>query len=234
MTHKWAVAYLIHMDNLINMPVMFGNLCYGLVNRYRLKNEGKFPSVLDTKKAVGGGYYSVRQIVQEIIYNSKQSSADLKYTSSKKSDPKEKEMLCKSEKPVKIQDSYLEKNKAKDHETLEQSMYTKDTFLEESTKEAEISIKFEEVPQTRELGEDTRSTLQDIENSSSMVFQSKQDQKSSVSVEVSDETCYFQHYNVGHILSLQVLVFCMNVMLQTLSLILLQQCNFMSKVFVLW
>lgn len=178
------------MDNLINIHVKFGNSCYGLVYRYRLKNEGKFPSVLDTIRTVGGGYYSVRQIIQEMIYNSKQSSADLTYTSSKKSDTKENEMY-KSEKPVKIKESYLEKNQAKDHETLERSTYTKDTSLEESPKEDEISIKFEEVPQTRELGEDTRSILKDVENSSSKNFQSKQDQKPSVSVEVCDETLLF-------------------------------------------
>lgn len=191
MTHKLVIAYLIHIYKLITIHVKLRNSCYGLVNRYRKTNEGKFPSVHDTVKTVGGGYYSVRQIIQELIYNSKQPSADFKYTSLEKSETKENEMMYKSKKSVKIKDCSLEKNKLEDHKTLEGSMYTKDTSLEKSTKVDEISIEFEEVPQTREPGEDTRSISKDVENSSSTNFQSKHDQQSSVKVEVSDETVLF-------------------------------------------
>ncbi|KAJ4844480.1 hypothetical protein Tsubulata_006316 [Turnera subulata] len=41
------------------------------VNKYRESNAGKFPSITDTCKEVGGSFYVVRKIVQELEYNSK-------------------------------------------------------------------------------------------------------------------------------------------------------------------
>lgn len=43
------------------------------VNKYREMNEGKFPTATDVQKNAGGSYYVVRQIIQELIYNSKTS-----------------------------------------------------------------------------------------------------------------------------------------------------------------
>ncbi|GER29971.1 aspartyl/glutamyl-tRNA(Asn/Gln) amidotransferasesubunit B [Striga asiatica] len=43
------------------------------VNRYRNMNAGKFPTVTEVKKDVGGGYYFVRSIIQELAYKSKMS-----------------------------------------------------------------------------------------------------------------------------------------------------------------
>ncbi|KZV57923.1 hypothetical protein F511_12529 [Dorcoceras hygrometricum] len=40
------------------------------VDNYRTLNAGKFPTVSDAKKNVGGCYYVVRQILQELEYNS--------------------------------------------------------------------------------------------------------------------------------------------------------------------
>ncbi|KAK4434425.1 hypothetical protein Salat_0605300 [Sesamum alatum] len=54
------------------------------VNKYREMNAGKFPSVSDAVKGVGGSYYVVRQILQELQYNSKISPADAKDASLEK------------------------------------------------------------------------------------------------------------------------------------------------------
>ncbi|XP_012838724.1 PREDICTED: uncharacterized protein LOC105959218 [Erythranthe guttata] len=47
-------------------------------NKYMEMNPGKFPTVSDAVKDVGGSYYFVRQILQELIYNSKLSSMSTK------------------------------------------------------------------------------------------------------------------------------------------------------------
>ncbi|KAL7085212.1 hypothetical protein ACP275_14G268100 [Erythranthe tilingii] len=47
-------------------------------NKYMEMNAGKFPTVSDAVKDVGGSYYFVRQILQELIYNSKMSSMSTK------------------------------------------------------------------------------------------------------------------------------------------------------------
>ncbi|KAH6788540.1 hypothetical protein C2S51_003546 [Perilla frutescens var. frutescens] len=136
------------------------------VNKYRETNEGKFPTASHTVNNVGGSYYVARQIIQEMIYNSKQSSIISKDTSLEKSAIKTHEMICNSR---------------------EQSMYTKDTSLEKSSmKVDEITPKFKGVPQTREVGKGTRTILKNCENSSSMTIQSKQGQQSSVSVETNE------------------------------------------------
>ncbi|KAL2334402.1 hypothetical protein Fmac_015615 [Flemingia macrophylla] len=45
------------------------------VNKYRAENAGKFPTISDTKKQAGGGYYTVREIVLELQYKSKMNSS---------------------------------------------------------------------------------------------------------------------------------------------------------------
>ncbi|XP_020221406.1 uncharacterized protein LOC109804062 isoform X2 [Cajanus cajan] len=45
------------------------------VNKYRAENAGKFPTISDTKKQAGGGYYVVREIVLELQYKSKMNSS---------------------------------------------------------------------------------------------------------------------------------------------------------------
>ncbi|KAL8466603.1 hypothetical protein ACS0TY_035598 [Phlomoides rotata] len=55
------------------------------VKKYRATNAGKFPSAKDAMKDVGGSYYTIRQILQELIYNSKQPPRDTKEISLKKS-----------------------------------------------------------------------------------------------------------------------------------------------------
>ncbi|XP_047319041.1 uncharacterized protein LOC124922348 [Impatiens glandulifera] len=46
--------------------------------KYRSMNGGKFPSVSAAKLEVGGSYYVVRQLLQEIEYGYKTSSSDMK------------------------------------------------------------------------------------------------------------------------------------------------------------
>ncbi|KAI7739626.1 hypothetical protein M8C21_000695 [Ambrosia artemisiifolia] len=46
------------------------------VNKYRAMNLGKFPSPTTAKKEVGGGYYSVKKMLQEMEYNFKMSSVE--------------------------------------------------------------------------------------------------------------------------------------------------------------
>ncbi|XP_057766680.1 uncharacterized protein LOC130987087 isoform X2 [Salvia miltiorrhiza] len=169
------------------------------VNEYRITNDGKFPTLSHTIKEVGGGYYYVRQIVQEMLYNSKQSS-DSKYVSMGKSATKKNEMAYNSRNAIDFKDINLEKSMTENNEILcnskERPMDTKDTSLEKSaTKEDKIFTKFEEVPQAKEeLGEDTRPILEYVENSSSMTFQSKQDQFVSVEIdEPKDVGAQFHH-----------------------------------------
>ncbi|CAJ1952365.1 unnamed protein product [Sphenostylis stenocarpa] len=44
------------------------------VNKYRAENAGKFPKISDAQKQVGGCYYVVREIIQELEYKSKTNS----------------------------------------------------------------------------------------------------------------------------------------------------------------
>lgn len=44
--------------------------------RYRETHAGKFPSISDAQKQVGGNYYFIRKIVQELEYKSKISSSN--------------------------------------------------------------------------------------------------------------------------------------------------------------
>ncbi|PKA64141.1 hypothetical protein AXF42_Ash005153 [Apostasia shenzhenica] len=45
----------------------------GFVEKYRASNAGKFPSVSCAQKQVGGSYYIIREIVQELEYNHKRA-----------------------------------------------------------------------------------------------------------------------------------------------------------------
>ncbi|KAL0432502.1 UNVERIFIED_CONTAM: hypothetical protein Slati_2584500 [Sesamum latifolium] len=65
------------------------------VNKYREMNAGKFPTASDAVKDVGGSYYVVRQILQELQYNSKVSPVDTKDASLGKS------FVSKDETPTK-------------------------------------------------------------------------------------------------------------------------------------
>ncbi|KAL0369002.1 UNVERIFIED_CONTAM: hypothetical protein Scaly_1119100 [Sesamum calycinum] len=66
------------------------------VNKYREMNAGKFPTASDAVKDVGGSYYVVRQILQELQYNSKVSPADTKGASLEKSFVSKDETSTKS------------------------------------------------------------------------------------------------------------------------------------------
>jgi len=39
------------------------------VENYRASNEGKFPTVTNTRQQIGGSYYTVRDVLQEMVYN---------------------------------------------------------------------------------------------------------------------------------------------------------------------
>lgn len=43
--------------------------------RYKADNGGKYPKVTVTKKEVGGSYYTIREIMQKLIYESNHSSS---------------------------------------------------------------------------------------------------------------------------------------------------------------
>lgn len=62
------------------------------INKHRSGNSGKFPTASYIKKEVGGSYYFVRKILQEVEYKSKLSSSNTGNESSNKKDlPKENE-----------------------------------------------------------------------------------------------------------------------------------------------
>lgn len=46
------------------------------VNKYRVTHEGKFPTTSDVRKNVGGSYYVVKIILQEVVHKCKSSSYD--------------------------------------------------------------------------------------------------------------------------------------------------------------
>ncbi|XP_059453813.1 uncharacterized protein LOC132184265 isoform X3 [Corylus avellana] len=46
-------------------------MVHSFVNKYREMNAGKFPTSSATRKEVGGSYYTIRKIIQELEYNSK-------------------------------------------------------------------------------------------------------------------------------------------------------------------
>ncbi|CAI9770953.1 unnamed protein product [Fraxinus pennsylvanica] len=52
------------------------------VNKYKAMNAGKFPTASQARKETGGSYYVIRQILQELEYNSKMSSMCTKDLSS--------------------------------------------------------------------------------------------------------------------------------------------------------
>ncbi|CAI9776343.1 unnamed protein product [Fraxinus pennsylvanica] len=52
------------------------------VNKYKAMNAGKFPTAFKAMKEAGGSYYFIRQILQELEYNSKMSSMGTKDLSS--------------------------------------------------------------------------------------------------------------------------------------------------------
>ncbi|GER40175.1 hydroxyproline-rich glycoprotein family protein [Striga asiatica] len=62
-----------------------------LANRYREMNAGKFPTASEAKKDVGGSFYVVRAILQELVHESKMPPVD------KKEDPREKIAIEKDE-----------------------------------------------------------------------------------------------------------------------------------------
>ncbi|TVU28776.1 hypothetical protein EJB05_20309 [Eragrostis curvula] len=45
------------------------------VEKYRASNEGKFPSITHVRQQIGGGHYTVREILQELEYNHANPSA---------------------------------------------------------------------------------------------------------------------------------------------------------------
>jgi hypothetical protein len=55
-------------------PVIVERMNFLSLCRYRSENAGKFPTVQHTKKEVGGGYYVVREIIQELEYKFKMKS----------------------------------------------------------------------------------------------------------------------------------------------------------------
>ncbi|XP_047149488.1 uncharacterized protein LOC124821618 isoform X2 [Vigna umbellata] len=46
------------------------------VNKYRAENAGKFPTISDAQKQVGGNFYVVRAIIQELEYKSRTNSSN--------------------------------------------------------------------------------------------------------------------------------------------------------------
>ncbi|KAL0392055.1 UNVERIFIED_CONTAM: hypothetical protein Sradi_2428300 [Sesamum radiatum] len=89
------------VENYVNKHCNFTveclrNLHFMPFEGYREMNAGKFPTASDAVKDVGGSYYVVRQILQELQYNSKVSPADTKGASLEKSFVSKDETSTKS------------------------------------------------------------------------------------------------------------------------------------------
>ncbi|GLU12785.1 hypothetical protein SLE2022_294440 [Rubroshorea leprosula] len=68
------------------------------VSKYKLNHAGKFPTVSVVQKEVGGSYYTIRKMLQELEYKSKLCSSDNKTEKlSEKEVPKEVESLAEGE-----------------------------------------------------------------------------------------------------------------------------------------
>ncbi|PWA66098.1 hypothetical protein CTI12_AA330010 [Artemisia annua] len=66
------------------------------VDKYRAMNQGKFPSTSSAKKEVGGDYYFIRKMLQEMEYNVKLSSVEKEPIKENKSKTITKEMAIES------------------------------------------------------------------------------------------------------------------------------------------
>ena len=64
----WSDDFLVH-EGWLNESIF-------LVCRYRAVNAGKFPKAHDTMKQVGGNYYVVKKIIQELEYISKMNASN--------------------------------------------------------------------------------------------------------------------------------------------------------------
>ncbi|CAH1420374.1 unnamed protein product [Lactuca virosa] len=95
-------------------------LLESFVNKYRGMNSGKFPSPTSAQKEVGGGYYSIRKLLQEMEYNYKLSSLE------KLSVTKETKKQNKSEDTVIASPSQQVSNS---QITMDQNLY-EDAWLE--------------------------------------------------------------------------------------------------------
>ncbi|KAH9610248.1 hypothetical protein KSS87_006905 [Heliosperma pusillum] len=63
---KFLAAYAIE-----NFVVVKSSYCVAFVSLYRAINAGKFPGVENTKNQVGGSWYTIRAILQELQHDSK-------------------------------------------------------------------------------------------------------------------------------------------------------------------
>ncbi|CAI9113173.1 OLC1v1013733C3 [Oldenlandia corymbosa var. corymbosa] len=68
-------------------------LLESFVNSYRAMNSGKFPTPSEAKREVGGGYYAVKKIIQEMEYGSHISSASLSGQFQKGGEDEKREQL---------------------------------------------------------------------------------------------------------------------------------------------
>lgn len=53
---------------------LFNKFCF--LCRYRADNAGKFPKVSDARKQLGGSFYVLREIIQELAHKSKMNSSN--------------------------------------------------------------------------------------------------------------------------------------------------------------
>ncbi|KAE9600170.1 hypothetical protein Lal_00045636 [Lupinus albus] len=67
------------------------------VNRYREMNAGKFPSASVTQKQVGGGYYFLREIIQDLEYKSKMNPSNIRDENLVKKEPFDQSNLLTTE-----------------------------------------------------------------------------------------------------------------------------------------
>lgn len=66
------------------------------VDKYRSMNQGKFPSPSSARKEVGGGYYRIKKMIQEMEYNVKVSSVEKEPIKENKSKTITKEIAIES------------------------------------------------------------------------------------------------------------------------------------------
>ncbi|XP_060204368.1 uncharacterized protein LOC132632450 isoform X1 [Lycium barbarum] len=113
------------------------------VNKYRTMNGGKFPPTKAAMKEVGGSYYTVKKIVQELQYNAKMpvdKDTVLKEASAGKAAIRKDKLLTKVEET-------LSSATALEHGACEDGQLTNGILLEkESTQNRKPSLELKEIP----------------------------------------------------------------------------------------
>ncbi|KAI3517862.1 hypothetical protein L1887_17083 [Cichorium endivia] len=117
------------------------------VNKYRGMNSGKFPTPTSAVKEVGGSYYSIKKMLQEMEYNFKSSSVKETKKETKAEDTVSKETVVESSTSQKVSNRRI---------TMNQNLY-EDAWLESAAANLNKNSQKMEGLEPSTSSEDTRN-----------------------------------------------------------------------------